>query len=118
LQKTINLRLTLNEVLDNPDLIWIKKLQGWQRREKYSIEDVTSFPIANAAVTDARNQKNVINLDTHIQIKWILSTQKVQRNMLKRLGWRETDVLLFKFISIKKKNRKAFFTYNIKNPHS
>jgi hypothetical protein len=55
--------------------------------EKYSIEDVTSFPIANAAVTDARvNQKNVINLDTHIQIKWILSTQKVQRNMLKKVG--------------------------------
>jgi hypothetical protein len=43
----------LNEVLDNPDLIPLKKLQSRQR-EKYSIEDVTSFPIANAAVTDAR----------------------------------------------------------------
>jgi hypothetical protein len=55
LPKTINLKkLILNEVLDNPDLIpEFKKLQSRQG-EKYSIEDVTSFPIANAAVTDAR----------------------------------------------------------------
>jgi hypothetical protein len=47
-------------------------------KEKYSIEDVTSFPIANAAVSDARKSiKNVINLDTNIQIKWISLILKV-----------------------------------------
>jgi hypothetical protein len=44
----------LNEVLDNPDLIPEFKNYKVDKGEKYSIEDVTSFPIANAAVTDAR----------------------------------------------------------------
>jgi hypothetical protein len=41
----------LNEVLDNPDLIPEFKNYKVDKGEKYSI---TSFPIANAAVTDAR----------------------------------------------------------------
>jgi hypothetical protein len=44
----------LNEVLDNPDLIPEFKNYKVDKGEKYSIEDVTSFPIANAAVSDAR----------------------------------------------------------------
>jgi hypothetical protein len=51
----INLKRTnfLNEVLDNPDLIL--SLKNYKDKgEKYSIEDITSFPIANAAVSDAR----------------------------------------------------------------
>jgi hypothetical protein len=44
----------LNEVLDNPDLIPEFKNYKVDKGKKYSIEDVTSFPIANAAVTDAR----------------------------------------------------------------
>ena len=71
----------LNEVLDNPDLIPEFKITKLIKR-KYSIEDVTTFPIANAAVSDARKSiKNVINLDTHIQIKWILLILKVPKNM-------------------------------------
>jgi hypothetical protein len=53
----------LNEVLDNPDLI--PEFKNYKvDREKYSIEDVTSFPIANA-VTDARKSKKCNNLDTY-----------------------------------------------------
>ena len=60
----------LNEVLDNPDLIPEFKNYKVDKGEKYSIEDITNFPIANAAVTDVRKSiKNVINLDTNIQIK-------------------------------------------------
>ncbi len=44
----------LNDVMDNPDLIPEFKNYKADRGEKYSIEDVTSFPIANAAVTDVR----------------------------------------------------------------
>ena len=60
----------LNEVIENPDLIAEFKNYKVDKGEKYSIEDTTSFPIANNAVTDARKKiKNVINLDTNIQIK-------------------------------------------------
>ncbi|MFN3907852.1 MAG: nucleoid-associated protein [Flavobacterium sp.] len=60
----------LNEVIDNPDLIPEFKNYKMEKGPKYAIEDVTNFPIANAAVTDARKKiKNVINLDTNIQIK-------------------------------------------------
>jgi hypothetical protein len=40
----------LNEVLDNPDLIPEFKNYKVDKGEKYSIEDVTSFPIANAGI--------------------------------------------------------------------
>jgi hypothetical protein len=76
----------LNEVLDNPDLIPEFRITSRQRR-KYSIEDVTSFPIANAAVTDARKSiKNIINLDTHIQIKMDFINPECRKICGKRLG--------------------------------
>lgn len=60
----------LNEVLDNPDFIPEFKNYKADKGEKYSIEDISSFSISNAAVSEARKGiKNVINLDTHIQIK-------------------------------------------------
>jgi len=60
----------LNEVIDNPDLIGEFKNYKVDKGEKYSIEDVSTFPISNTAVTEARRKfKNVINLDTQIQIK-------------------------------------------------
>lgn len=60
----------LNEVLDNPDLISEFKSYKVDKGAKYSIEDVSSFPISNSAVSDARKKiKNLINLDTGIQIK-------------------------------------------------
>ncbi|WP_340074976.1 nucleoid-associated protein [Leptobacterium sp. I13] len=60
----------LNEVMDNPELIPEFKNYKVERGPKYSIEDVSSFPIANKAVSDTRKKiKNVINLDTNIQIK-------------------------------------------------
>ena len=45
----------LNEVLDNPDLIPEFKNYKVDKGEKYSIEDVTSFPIANAAVSEIKS---------------------------------------------------------------
>lgn len=60
----------LNEVLDNPDLISEFKSYKVDKGAKYSIEDVSSFPISNSAVSDARKKiKNVIDLDTNITIK-------------------------------------------------
>jgi len=60
----------LNEVLDNPDLIPEFKNYKVDKGEKYSIEDLTTFPISNSAVTDARKKfKNLIKLDTGVEIK-------------------------------------------------
>lgn len=60
----------LNEVIENPDLIPEFRHYKTEKAPKYKIEDLTSFPIANTAVTAARKKiKNVINLDTNIQIK-------------------------------------------------
>ncbi|MGG5507925.1 MULTISPECIES: nucleoid-associated protein [unclassified Myroides] len=60
----------IDEVIENPDLVSEFKNYKLDKGEKYSIEDLTSFPIANHAVQDARKKiKNVINLDTNIQIK-------------------------------------------------
>jgi len=60
----------LNEVLDNPDLISEFKNYKVDKGEKYSIEDISSFPISNSAVTDARRKwKGTISLDTGMTIK-------------------------------------------------
>ncbi len=60
----------LNEVIDNPDIIAEFKNYKVDKGEKYSIEDLTTFPISNSAVTDVRRKlKSVINLDTNITIK-------------------------------------------------
>ena len=60
----------LNEVMDNPDLIPEFKHYKTEKGPKYSIEDVSNFQIANKAVSDSRKKiKNVIDLDTNIQIK-------------------------------------------------
>jgi len=60
----------INEVFDNPDFIPEFKNFKADKGEKYSIEDLTTFPISNKAVSEARKKfKNVINLDTNIQIK-------------------------------------------------
>lgn len=79
----------LNEVIDNPDLIAEFKNYKVDKGEKYSIEDVSSFPISNKAVTEARKKfKNVINLDTNITIKLDFVNPESADKFLER-GWDE-----------------------------
>ncbi len=60
----------LENIIHNPDLISEFKNYKVDNGEKYSIEDVTTFPIANNAVSEIRKKlKNYINLDTNITIK-------------------------------------------------
>ncbi len=60
----------INEVIENPALIPEFKHYKVEKGPKYSIEDVAEFDIANKAVSDVRKKiKNVIQLDTNIQIK-------------------------------------------------
>jgi hypothetical protein len=95
----------LNEVLDNPDLIPEFKNYKVDRGEKYSIEDITNFPIANAAVSDARRKmKNVINLDTHIQIKLnFINPESAEKYVEK--GWDEEKQMYYYLVYFNKEEK-------------
>jgi hypothetical protein len=85
----------MNEVIDNPDLIPEFKHYKTERAPKYSIEDLTTFPIANTAVTAARKKiKNVISLDTNIQIKMdFINPESAERFVEK--GWDEEKQMYY-----------------------
>lgn len=79
----------MNEVIENPDLIPEFRHYKAEKGPKYKIEDSTSFPIANTAVSAARKRiKNVINLDTNMQIKMdFINPESAERFIEK--GWDE-----------------------------
>lgn len=79
----------LNEVIDNPDLIPEFKNYKVDKWAKYSIEDLTSFPISNSAVSEVKRKfKSVINLDTNIQIKLNFVNQESADKYVEK-GWDE-----------------------------
>jgi hypothetical protein len=85
----------LNEVIDNPDLIPEFNHYKNEKAPKYSIEDLTSFPIANTAVTAARKKiKNVINLDTNIQIKLDFINPESAEKFIEK-GWDEEKQMYY-----------------------
>lgn len=95
----------LNEVIDNPDLISEFKNYKVDKGEKYSIEDVSSFPIANAAVSDARKKmKNVIDLDTNIQIKINLMNPESAERYIEK-GWDEEKQMYYYLVYFNKENK-------------
>jgi hypothetical protein len=95
----------LNDVMENPDLIPEFKNYKADRGEKYSIEDVTSFPIANAAVSDARKSiKNVINLDTNIQIKLDFINPESAEKFVEK-GWDEEKQMYYYLVYFNKENK-------------
>ncbi len=85
----------LNEVMENPDLIPEFKHYKVEKGPKYSIEDVSNFPIANKAVSDTRKKiKNVINLDTHVQIRLdFINPESAERFVEK--GWDEEKQMYY-----------------------
>lgn len=77
----------LNEVLDNPDLIPEFKNYKVEKAPKYSIEDLTSFPISNSAANDARKKfKSLIKLDTGITMKLDFINPESAEKFLEK-GW-------------------------------
>ncbi|MFD2601468.1 MULTISPECIES: nucleoid-associated protein [Flavobacterium] len=95
----------LNEVMDNPDLIPEFKNYKVEKAPKYSIEDVTSFPIANAAVSDVRKTiKNVINLDTNIQIKMDFINPESAEKFVEK-GWDEEKQMYYYLVYFNKEQK-------------
>ncbi|MCM5663512.1 nucleoid-associated protein [Galbibacter mesophilus] len=95
----------LNEVMENPALIPEFKNYKTEKGPKYSIEDVSSFPIANKAVSDARKKiKNVINLDTNIQIKMDFINPESAEKFVEK-GWDEEKQMYYYLVYFNKEQK-------------
>lgn len=95
----------INEVIDNPDLVPEFKHYKTEQSPKYKIEDLTEFPIANNAVTAARKKiKNVISLDTNIQIKLdFINPESADRFVEK--GWDEEKQMYYYLVYFNKEEK-------------
>jgi len=95
----------MNEVIDNPDLHPEFRHYKQEKAPKYHIEDISSFPIANNAVTAARKSiKNVINLDTNIQIKMdFINPESAERFIEK--GWDEEKQMYYYLVYFNKEQK-------------
>lgn len=95
----------MNEVIDNPDLIPEFRHYKAERGPKYRIEDSTSFPIANTAVSAARKKiKNVINLDTHMQIKMDFVNPESAERFIEK-GWDEEKQMYYYLLYFNKEEQ-------------
>lgn len=95
----------LNEVLDNPELVPEFKHYKTEKGPKYSIEDVSSFPIANKAVSDSRKKiKNVIQLDTNIQIKLDFINPDSAEKFVEK-GWDEERGMYYYLVYFNKEQK-------------
>ncbi|HLV93346.1 MAG TPA: nucleoid-associated protein [Aequorivita sp.] len=95
----------MNEVIENPDLIPEFRHYKTEKAPKYSIEDLTTFPIANTAVSAARKKiKNIINLDTNIQIKMdFINTESADKFIEK--GWDEEKQMYYYLVYFNKEEK-------------
>jgi hypothetical protein len=95
----------LNEVMENPEFIPEFKNYKIDKGEKYSIEDVTNFPIANNAVTDIRKKiKNVITLDTNVQIKLDFVNSDSAEKFVEK-GWDEEKQMYYYLVYFNKEQK-------------
>ncbi|MUP46310.1 nucleoid-associated protein [Gramella sp. BOM4] len=96
----------INSVIDNPDLIPEFQNYKTEKAPKYKVEDLTSFPIANKAVTDARKKiKNVITLDTNIQIKMDFVNAESADKFVEK-GWDEEKQMYYYLVYFNKEEKK------------
>lgn len=95
----------LNEVMENPELIPEFKHYKTEKGPKFSIEDVSNFDIANKAVSDARKKiKNVINLDTNIQIKMDFINPESAEKFVEK-GWDEERQMYYYLVYFNKEQK-------------
>ncbi len=95
----------LNEVLDNPELHPEFKNYKTDKAPKYNIEDLSSFPISNTAVTSARKKmKNVINLDTNVQIKMDFVNSETAEKYIEK-GWDEDRQMYYYLVYFNKEEK-------------
>lgn len=92
----------VNEVLDNPDLIPEFRHYKTEQAPKYKIEDLTEFPISNKAVSAQRKKiKNIISLDTNIQIKMDFINPESAEKFVEK-GWDEEKQMYYYLVYFNK----------------
>ncbi|AMD85694.1 hypothetical protein SAMN05444369_104149 [Capnocytophaga haemolytica] len=95
----------MNEVIDNPDLIPEFRNYKVEKGPKYQIEDVSAFPIANKAVSDVRKKiKNVIDLDTNIQIRMDFVNPESAEKFIEK-GWDEERQMYYYLVYFNKEQK-------------
>ena len=95
----------MNEVFENPDLIPEFKHYKVEKGPKYQIEDVSTFPIANKAVSDVRKKiKNVIDLDTNIQIRMDFINPESAEKFIEK-GWDEEKQMYYYLVYFNKEQK-------------
>jgi hypothetical protein len=95
----------MNEVIDNPALVPEFQHYKTEKAPKYKIEDLTTFPIANTAVSAARKKiKNVINLDTNIQIKMDFINSESAEKFVEK-GWDEEKQMYYYLVYFNKEQK-------------
>ncbi|MEA1787118.1 nucleoid-associated protein [Arenibacter sp. GZD96] len=95
----------LNEVMENPEFIPEFKNYKVDKGAKYSIEDVSNFDIANKAVSEARKKiKNVIHLDTNIQIRLDFINPDSAEKFVEK-GWDEERLMYYYLVYFNKEQK-------------
>lgn len=95
----------MNEVLENPALVPEFNNYKIERAPKYKIEDLTTFPIANTAVSAARKKiKSVIELDTNIQIKLDFVNAESAEKFIEK-GWDEERQMYYYLVYFNKEQK-------------
>ncbi len=95
----------INEVIDNPALVPEFRNYKVEKGPKYSIEDVASFDIANKAVSDVRKKvKNIIQLDTNIQIKMDFINPESAEKFVEK-GWDEERQMYYYLVYFHKESK-------------
>ncbi|PRP68130.1 nucleoid-associated protein [Nonlabens agnitus] len=96
----------LIEVLDNPDLLPEYHHYKSEVGPKYSIEDLTHFPISNTAVNESRKLiKGTINLDTNISIKVGHVNNETADKYLEK-GWDEDKQMYYYLVYYNREEKK------------
>lgn len=96
----------LNEVMENPALLPEFQNYKTEKAPKYKIEDLSEFPISNTAVSAARKSiKNVINLDTNVQIKMDFINPESAEKFVEK-GWDEERQMYYYLVYFNKEEKK------------
>ena len=95
----------MNEVMENPALIPEFNNYKMEKAPKYKIEDLTTFPISNTAVSGARKRiKSVIELDTNVQIKLDFVNPESAEKFVEK-GWDEERQMYYYLVYFNKEQK-------------
>ena len=95
----------LTEVLEDPSLQAEYENYKVEKGSKYSIEDLSSFPISNEAINPAtKNYKSLIELDTNVAIKMNFINPESFEKFIEK-GWDEERQMYYYLVYFNKESK-------------